>query len=90
MRLATYVGLLTALAAFVFGVFVFVKAVFYGDVVRGYPTLLLVILFLGGVQLMALGTIGEYLGRLYMEAKQRPLYLVEELHGARRGRTAVD
>jgi glycosyltransferase involved in cell wall biosynthesis len=82
LRLATYVGLLTAFAAFVFGVFVFVKAVFYGDVVRGYPTLLLVILFLGGVQLMALGMIGEYLGRLYMEAKQRPLYLIEELHGA--------
>jgi len=82
LRLATYVGLLTAFAAFVFGVFVFVKAVFYGDVVRGYPTLLLVILFLGGVQLMALGMIGEYLGRLYMEAKQRPLYLVEELHRA--------
>jgi glycosyltransferase involved in cell wall biosynthesis len=90
LRLATYVGLLTAFAAFVFGVFVFVKAVFYGDVVRGYPTLLLVILFLGGVQLMALGTIGEYLGRLYMEAKQRPLYLVEELHGAKSERTAVD
>jgi glycosyltransferase involved in cell wall biosynthesis len=82
LRLATYVGLLTAFAAFVFGVFVFVKAVFYGDVVRGYPTLLLVILFLGGVQLMALGMIGEYLVRLYMEAKQRPLYLIEELHGA--------
>jgi hypothetical protein len=80
--LATYVGLLTAFAAFVFGVFVFVKAVFYGDVVRGYPTLLLVILFLGGVQLMALGMIGEYLGRLYTEAKQRPLYLVEEQHPA--------
>jgi glycosyltransferase involved in cell wall biosynthesis len=82
LRLATYVGLLTAFAAFVFGVFVFVKAVFYGDVVRGYPTLLLVILFLGGVQLMALGTIGEYLGRLYMEVKQRPLYLIDEHHSA--------
>jgi glycosyltransferase involved in cell wall biosynthesis len=82
LRLATYVGILTALAAFVFGVFVFGKALVYGDPVRGYPTLLLVMLFLGGVQLMALGTIGEYLGRLYMEAKQRPLYLVEELHRA--------
>jgi glycosyltransferase involved in cell wall biosynthesis len=82
LRLATYIGLLTAFAAFVFGVFVFVKAVFYGDVVRGYPTLLLVILFLGGVQLMALGMIGEYLGRLYMEAKQRPLYLIDEHHKA--------
>ncbi|MDE1884729.1 MAG: glycosyltransferase family 2 protein, partial [Xanthomonadaceae bacterium] len=64
LRLATYVGLLTAFAAFVFSVFVFGKAMLYGDPVRGYPTLLLVMLCLGGVQLMALGTIGEYLGRL--------------------------
>ena len=82
LRLATYVGLFTAFAAFLFGLYVFGKAIVYGDPVRGYPTLLLVILFLGGVQLMALGMIGEYLGRLYMEAKQRPLYLVDELHGA--------
>ncbi|MBS0570063.1 MAG: glycosyltransferase family 2 protein [Proteobacteria bacterium] len=84
LRLATYVGLLTAFAAFVFGAFVFGKALLYGDAVRGYPTLLLVMLFLGGVQLIALGLIGEYLGRLYMEAKQRPLYLVDALHPARR------
>ncbi|MGH8042816.1 MAG: glycosyltransferase family 2 protein [Rudaea sp.] len=83
LRLATYVGVLTAFAAFVFGVFVFGKALLYGDAVRGYPTLLLVILFLGGVQLMALGMIGEYLGRLYMEAKQRPLYFIDERHDAR-------
>jgi glycosyltransferase involved in cell wall biosynthesis len=83
LRMATYVGLLTAFAAFAFGVFVFGKAVLYGDPVRGYPTLLLVILFLGGIQLMALGMIGEYLGRLYMEAKQRPLYLIDEGHPAR-------
>ncbi|MBS0557855.1 MAG: glycosyltransferase family 2 protein [Proteobacteria bacterium] len=82
LRLATYAGVLTAVAAFAFGVFVFGKALLYGDPVRGYPTLLLVILFLGGVQLMALGMIGEYLGRLYMEAKQRPLYLIDEAHPA--------
>ena len=78
LKIATYVGVFTALLAFVFGLFVLGKALIYGDAVRGYPTLLLVVLFLGGVQLMALGMIGEYLGRLYMEAKQRPLYLIDE------------
>lgn len=88
LRVATYVGLLTAIAAFVFAVYVFGKALVYGDPVRGYPTLMLVILFLGGVQLMALGLIGEYLGRLYMEAKQRPLYLIDEAHPAGRAEDA--
>jgi polyisoprenyl-phosphate glycosyltransferase len=78
LKLATYVGILTALLAFAFGIVVFGKALLFGDPVRGYPSLMVVILFLGGAQLMALGMIGEYLGRLYMEAKQRPLYLVDE------------
>lgn len=82
LKIATYVGVLTALLAFGFGLFVLGKALLYGDPVRGYPTLMLVILFLGGVQLMALGMIGEYLGRLYMESKQRPLYLIDEDHPA--------
>jgi len=81
LKIATYVGVLTALLSFVFGLFVFGKALLFGDVVRGYPTLMIVVLFLGGVQLMALGLIGEYLGRLYMEVKQRPLYLIDEHHG---------
>ena len=88
LRIATYIGILTALLAFVFGLYVFGKALFYGDPVRGYPTLMVVVLFLGGTQLMALGLIGEYLGRLYMEAKQRPLYLVESLHAARMNATS--
>ncbi len=82
LKVATYVGVFTALMAFVFGLFILGKALIFGDAVRGYPTLMLAILFLGGVQLMALGMIGEYLGRLYMEVKQRPLYLIDELHVA--------
>ncbi|CCP17912.1 glucosyl transferase [Stenotrophomonas maltophilia RA8] len=77
LRAATYMGLATAAVAFVFGVWVIAKAALYGDRVAGWPTMMAVILFLGGVQLIALGLIGEYLGRLYEESKQRPLYLVD-------------
>lgn len=77
LKVATWLGLATAGLAFAYGVYVFVKALIWGDPVRGYPTLMLVILLLGGVQLLALGVIGEYLGRLFTESKQRPLYLVE-------------
>jgi glycosyltransferase involved in cell wall biosynthesis len=80
LRAATYLGLATASVAFVFGGWVIVKAALYGDRVAGYPTMMAVILFLGGVQLIALGLIGEYLGRLYEESKQRPLYLVDTWH----------
>lgn len=78
LKLATYVGLVTSIVAFAFAIWVLGKALVFGDPVRGYPSLMVVVLFLGGVQLMALGVIGEYLGRLYVEAKQRPLYLVDE------------
>jgi glycosyltransferase involved in cell wall biosynthesis len=77
LRVATYFGLLTAAFSFVFAVWIMVKAALYGDPVAGWPTMMVVILFLGGIQLIALGLIGEYLGRLYDEAKQRPLYLVD-------------
>jgi len=77
LRLATYLGLLTAVVAFAYGAWVIAKALLFGDPVQGWPTMMAVILFLGGVQLIALGLIGEYLGRLYEESKQRPLYLVD-------------
>jgi glycosyltransferase involved in cell wall biosynthesis len=77
LRVATYFGLLTALFSFVFAVWIVVKAALYGDPVAGWPSMMAVILFLGGIQLIALGLIGDYLGRLYDEAKQRPLYLVD-------------
>lgn len=76
LRAATYIGLLTAFAAFAWGVFIVLRTLLWGDPVQGWPSLMTVVLFLGGLQLVALGIIGEYLGRLYMEAKQRPLYLI--------------
>ncbi len=77
LRLATYAGLATALGAFAYGGWIIVKKLLWGDPVAGWPTMMAVILFLGGVQLLALGLIGEYLGRLYEESKHRPLYLVD-------------
>jgi len=75
--MASYVGLLTAGGAFLYGLLVVLKTLLLGDPVPGYPSLMTVILFLGGVQLMAIGILGEYLGRVFMETKGRPLYLVK-------------
>jgi glycosyltransferase involved in cell wall biosynthesis len=78
LKIATYLGLLVALFAFAYGTFIVGLTVVYGNPVAGYPSLLAVILFLGGIQLMTLGVIGEHLGRIFNETKQRPLYLVDQ------------
>jgi len=78
LRLASYAGFLTALSAFIYALFLLVKTLTIGDSVKGFPTLILTILILGGLQLMAMGIIGEYLGRLFMESKRRPLFLIDE------------
>lgn len=76
LKLASYLGLVVACAAFSFGGFIIYRTLVYGDAVAGYPSLMVTVLFLGGVQLIALGVIGEYLGRIFNETKRRPLYLV--------------
>jgi len=77
LKIATYVGLLTALVAILYGGLIIVRTVLFGNPVPGYPSLLVVVLFLGGGQLVTLGIIGEYLGRVFNETKGRPLYIVE-------------
>jgi polyisoprenyl-phosphate glycosyltransferase len=77
LKVATYLGLAVALLAAVYGAQVVVKTLLFGNPVAGYPSLMTVMLFLGGVQLITLGVIGEYLGRIFNETKNRPLYLVE-------------
>ncbi len=77
LKLATYVGLGVALLSVIYAAQVIVKTLIIGNPVAGYPSLMTVVLFLGGIQLMFLGVIGEYLGRVFNETKQRPLYLVE-------------
>ena len=83
LRLATYLGMLTALGAFVYVLYYFIKALFVGDPVAGFPTLIIVILLLGGIQLITIGIIGEYLGRIFNEVKHRPVYLAQEYNGER-------
>jgi glycosyltransferase involved in cell wall biosynthesis len=78
LKVATYVGFATAASTFLFAAFMFGKTLVIGDPVRGFPTLVVVISFLGGLQLMAIGVLGEYVARLFVEAKGRPLYLVDE------------
>jgi len=77
LKIATYLGLAVALLSIAFGAQVIIRTLLFGNPVAGYPSLLTVMLFLGGVQLMTLGVIGEYLGRIFNETKHRPLYLVE-------------
>ena len=76
LRIATVIGVLTSLFAFIYMLVVLLKTLLYGDPVQGYPTMMIVILFLGGIQLLALGILGEYIGRIFTETKNRPVYFV--------------
>jgi polyisoprenyl-phosphate glycosyltransferase len=80
LKIASYVGFAAALVAFAYGGFVVAKTLLFGDPVQGFPTLVTIVLLLGGLQLMALGIIGEYIARMFVEVKQRPLYLVQRWH----------
>ncbi len=83
LRLATWLGMLSSFVALAYGLFFFLRTLLFGNPVPGYPSLLVAILFLGGVQLICLGIIGEYLGRTYAESKGRQLYFVLEHRPAR-------
>jgi hypothetical protein len=78
LKFATYAGFIIAIFAFLFACYYVLKTLIFGEDIHGFPTLITAILFMGGIQLMALGVIGEYLGRLYVESKRRPLYIVEK------------
>lgn len=78
LRISTVLGLIVSIIAFLYMIFVFLKTIFLGESVQGFPTLIMVILFLGGVQLLSIGIIGEYLGRIFNETKSRPVYLVQD------------
>ena len=81
LRIWSYVGFIFALFAIAYALFLIFRTIMMGVDVPGYASLMVVVLFLGGINLLTLGIFGEYLGRTYMEAKGRPLYLVRERHG---------
>ena len=81
LKIATVMGLIVSVCAFIYMLFVLIKAIAVGDPVAGYPTIMVVMLFLGGVQLLSLGIIGEYIGRIFNETKNRPAYFVREIDG---------
>lgn len=77
LKIASYLGLLSALGSFSYAFFFLLKIWFIGESVQGFPTLVLTILMLGGLHLMAIGILGEYVGRIFLESKNRPLYLLD-------------
>lgn len=79
LRWATIIGLLAASVGALFGVWIVVKAMVLGVATSGYPSLVAIISFLGGIQLLSIGIVGEYVGKTYMESKQRPVYVTEEV-----------
>jgi polyisoprenyl-phosphate glycosyltransferase len=76
LKMATYLGLLIATGSFIYAGVIMFRTLAYGNAVPGYPSLMVTILFLGGVQLIAIGILGEYLGRMFNETKRRPLYIL--------------
>ena len=81
LRISSFLGVIISFCAFVYIVIIIARTLIMGEAVKGYPSLMAVILFLGGVQLLSLGIIGEYIGRVFNETKRRPLYFVEEYNG---------
>ena len=88
LRVWTYLGGLISLLSIAAAVYFAIKTLLFGADVAGYPSLIVSITVLGGVKLMSLGIIGEYIGRIFDEVKQRPHYIVSELHGLDGGEKA--
>ena len=87
LRMATIFGFIISFVAFCWIIYLLVRPLFGVPTGAGYSSLMAVILFLGGVQLLSLGIIGEYVGRIFIETKNRPLYLIEEYHAGNRKKT---
>jgi glycosyltransferase involved in cell wall biosynthesis len=81
LRIFNYIGLAVSSISFIYASFLIIRTLFLGRDVPGYASIMVVILFLGGIQLIGIGVIGEYIGRVFIEVKERPIYLVHRIHG---------
>src|SRR5699024_11284615 len=81
LRVWTYIGALVAFISFIYAAIIIANKIFFGNAVSGYASIMTVMLFLGGIQLIGIGVLGEYLGRIYMESKERPRYIVSSVIG---------
>lgn len=81
LRIASFCGFLISFFAFAFGGFIILKTMFFGADMPGYASLMVMITFLSGIQLLCIGILGEYIGRIFGETKNRPLYFIENIHG---------
>lgn len=88
LRIASILGILCSLIGFIYLIYILVNTLLHGDPVAGYPTIMVTILFIGGVQLLSLGIIGEYLGRVFNESKHRPPYFVNTYNGIQIGESS--
>ena len=81
LRIASVFGAAVSLLAFIYGIYILIENLIYDDPVAGFPTIMVTVLFLGGVQLLSIGIIGEYLGRIFNETKNRPVYFARSYNG---------
>ena len=81
LRFSSILGFIIAFLSLGLMLFYFIKALIWGDPIQGFPTLVVIILFLGGIQLLSIGILGEYIGRIFNESKSRPVYIAREYNG---------
>jgi glycosyltransferase involved in cell wall biosynthesis len=85
LRVWTYIGFVLAFLSLIYAAYTVAQTLIYGVITPGFASIMVAILFIGGIQLISLGVIGEYIGRIFSEVKGRPLYLVRDLYGFESG-----